>query len=138
MGEKKYQILLVEDELYIRELYERILKEAGFDVISAEDGKQGLDLAQKIPDLILLDIMMPALNGIELLKKLKADEKTKNISIVLLTNLGQESIIRQAMEHGVRGYMMKMRVSPYDIVNEVREFLTNPNHTTDLRTLELE
>lgn len=117
------KILLVEDELFIRELYERVLLQAGFEVISAADGMQGLALAHKKPDLILLDIMMPRLNGIELLKILKADKKTNQIPIIMLTNLGQESILNEALEYGAREYLIKIQLSPYEIVDRAKAFL---------------
>src|SRR3989338_11668571 len=94
------KILLVEDEFYIRDLYRIILESAGFNVILAEDGEEGYKQTQNLPDLILLDIMIPKLNGIMLLQKIKKDEKTKNIPVVLLTNLGQESIIKKAFDEG--------------------------------------
>lgn len=138
MDKKKYQILLVEDESDLRELYERVLLQGGLDVICAIDGRQGYEMAQRKPDLILLDIMMPYINGIELLKKLKGDPKTADISIVLLTNLGQEDIIREALKHGAQGYLMKMRLSPYDLVERVKEFLGNPDMRTDFNNLDLD
>ncbi|MBI2036555.1 response regulator [Candidatus Microgenomates bacterium] len=135
---KKYRILLVEDDLFIRELYERVLIKENFDVISAIDGEEGLEKAASVPDIILLDIMMPKFNGIEILKKLKAHPPTKNIPIVLLTNLGQESIVREALKNGARGYLMKMRLSPYDLAGKVREFLANPHGQPDYHSLNLD
>lgn len=122
------KILLVEDELFVRELYERVLRQAGFEISSAVDGEEGLKLAQERPDLILLDIMLPKMNGINVLKSLKADEKTKSIPVLLLTNLGQESVIKEALRIGAKGYMMKMRLTPYEIVGHVKDFLQNPDH----------
>lgn len=135
---KKYKILLVEDDLFIRELYERVLLKENFDVTSAIDGEEGLAKAASFPDLILLDIMMPKFNGIEILKKLKADSQTQNIPIVLLTNLGQESIVREALKSGARGYLMKMRLSPYDLARKVEEFLADPNGKPDYHSLNLD
>lgn len=129
------QILLVEDEFYIRDLYRMILESAGFKVSLAEDGEEGYKLAQNLPDLILLDIMIPKLNGIMLLKKIKKDEKTKNIPIVLLTNLGQESIIKTAFEAGASGYFLKALLNPKEIVSQISRFLENPNLKMDLSTV---
>ena len=135
---QKYKVLLVEDELHIRELYQRVLTRAGFEVTCAIDGVEGLQLARQSPDIILLDIMMPKLNGIEMLKKLKADSETKEISVILLTNLGQESIIREALTMGARGYIMKVRISPYDLIDKVKEFIENPTLHTDAHMLSLD
>lgn len=138
MEEKVYKILLVEDELFIRELYERVLQKTGFSVVAAPDGEEGLLQSSTNPDLILLDIMMPKLNGIELLGKLKADKKTREIPVVLLTNLGQESIIKKAIEMGATGYLMKMKLTPYDLVIKVKEFLANPHMKQNMRELNLD
>lgn len=135
---KKYKVLLVEDELHIRDLYQRVLAKAGFEVVVAIDGEEGLEMAYGNPDIILLDIMMPKLNGIEVLKRLKSDERTKEISVVLLTNLGQENIIREALEMGARAYLMKVRISPYELANRVKEFIEDPNLKMDARMLDLD
>lgn len=126
------KILLIEDELFVRELYERVLKQAGLEVTSAFDGQAGFELASNMPDLILLDIMLPKLNGIDVLRKLKADDKLKNIPVILLTNLGQESVIKEAIKIGAQGYLMKIRVTPYEIVDQVKSFLKDPTKTLDL------
>lgn len=125
-------ILLAEDEVFIRELYEGVLAKAGFTVISAIDGVDALEKIQKNVDLILLDIMMPRMNGIEVLKQLKVDPDFKNIPIVLLTNLGSEEVIKSAIELGIQGYMMKMRNDPYTIVQEVTKYCTDPTYRTGL------
>jgi len=121
------KILLVEDEMFVRELYERVLKQSSLEVITAGDGITGLQAADEKPDLILLDIMIPGLNGIEVLRRLKQNANTSSIPVVLLTNLGQESIIKQALDLGASGYLMKVRITPYQIVAHVQEFLQNPN-----------
>lgn len=121
------KILIVEDEMFVRELYQRVLSQNGFEVSTAEDGEKGLAAAaQDHPDLILLDIMMPGMNGIQVLQKLKVDPNLKNIPVVLLTNLGQQSIIQQALSLGASGYLMKVRLTPYQVLAHVREFLQNP------------
>ena len=117
------KILIVEDDLFIRELYERTLTQAGYQVLPAADGDEGLKLAKDKPDLILLDIMLPKVHGIDVLKKLKQADDTKNIPIVMLTNLGQENIMEQAFKIGAAGYLVKMRFEPAELANYVREFL---------------
>lgn len=131
-------ILLIEDELFIRELYERALLSSGFNVISALDGEEGVTKAKTMPSLILLDIMLPKLNGIEALKILKNDPQTKNIPVVLLTNLGQESIIKNAFSIGAVGYLMKMRITPHELGEKIKPFLSDPNYKMDPNTLDLE
>lgn len=115
-------ILLVEDDLFIRELYQRVLSEAGFKVMTAENGIDGLKMAEARPDLILLDIMLPEMDGITVLAKLKRNAATAQIPVILLTNLGQESVIKKAFKIGAKGYLVKMHFSPYEIVNQVKNF----------------
>src|SRR5438105_3880253 len=90
------KLLLVEDELQISDLYQHILSQAGLKIIAAFDGEEGLKLAQTRPDLILLDIMLPKKNGMTVLHELKSNEQTKDIPVILLTNLGQADIIKTA------------------------------------------
>lgn len=129
------KILLIEDEFSVRELYKNILETAGFNIILAMDGEEGYRQAQNIPDLILLDIMIPKLNGLMLLKKLKSDKRIKDIPVVLLTNLGQESIIKTAFEKGASGYFLKARLDPGEIVNKIYYFLENPDFKMDVNTI---
>lgn len=137
MDQQTKKILLIEDELFIRELYERVLKQAGFEFFSAVDGIEGWDLIQREaqsphkPDLVLLDIMMPRLNGIDLLKKLKSDSRTSSIPVILLTNLGQESVIKESFRVGAQGYLMKIRSTPHEVVKLVKDFLENPSARID-------
>lgn len=132
------KILLIEDDLFINDLYSRTIAKAGFEMISAIDGVEGLEKASLKPDLILLDIMLPKLNGLEVLKRLKSNIKTRNIPVVLLTNLGQENVIHKAFQLGAQGYLMKMKVLPSGIVDEIHKFLADPGRITDLRKVDLE
>lgn len=131
----KRKILLIEDDLFIRELYKQVLFETGYDILCAIDGEEGLKFASSKPDLILLDIMLPKLNGIDVLKKLKANRETMEIPVVLLTNLAQESIIKEAFEIGASGYLMKMKIEPYEIQNYINKFLDNPKFKMDIKML---
>lgn len=118
------KILLFEDEPFIIDLYKRVLTQAGFEVISVTDSEEGfkITLLQK-PDLILLDIMLPKLDGLEVLKKLKSDNQTKNIPVVMLTNLGQDNVINEAIRLGAAGYLIKVQLTPYELVKHVGDFL---------------
>ncbi len=120
----KTKILFIDAEFFIRELYERQFGKEGYHVISAEDGPTGLVQAtQEKPDLILLDIMLPKLNGLDLLRTLKAKDETKNIPVILLTNLGQESVIKEGFELGAESYLIKSAYTPSQIVDEIKSFL---------------
>ncbi|MBU0708750.1 response regulator [Patescibacteria group bacterium] len=116
-------ILLVEDDLFIKELYQRQLTKAGFEVDTAEDGPAGLVKAtQKQWSLILLDIMLPEVNGLDLLRTLKTKPETQKIPVILLTNLGQDSLIKEAFDIGAEAYLIKSAYTPKQIVEEVKEF----------------
>ena len=133
------RILLIEDEIFIRDLYEHILSSAGIKVEVASDGQEGIEKAKQ-PGiaLVLLDIMLPKLNGIEVLKRLKADQKTVYIPIVLLTNLGQADIVKLAFESGAQGYFLKVNINPEDLIKFVNDFFKNPNLKMDYNTLNLD
>lgn len=123
---KKILLLLVEDEAMIREMYEMILTKKGFDVDYAEDGETALNKISENPSaygLVLLDIMLPKVDGITVLKKLKQNDSTKNIPVFLLTNLGQESLIKEAMNLGAAQYWIKSNIFPMDLVKEIEAFL---------------
>lgn len=121
----KRKILIIEDDFFIRELYERQFEKEGYAITGAPDGPEGLLKANEIrPDLILLDIMLPKLNGLDLLRTLKSKPETKDIPVILLTNLGQESVIKEGFKIGAEGYLIKSAYTPSQIIEEVKEFLT--------------
>lgn len=121
--EAKKKILIIEDDFYISDLYRRAFSEDGFIVDTAEDGVVGRDKSLSLkPDLILLDIMIPKINGLDLLKKLKAENDLAATKIVILSNLGQDPVVREAMDSGADGYLIKSQYTPAEIVNEVNTF----------------
>ncbi len=126
--EGKKKILLVEDEVLIREMYELILKKRGYEIDTADDGEQAMNklTAEGKNDysLILLDIMLPKMDGISVLKKVKEENSpVKNIPVFLLTNLGQENLIKEAMSLGADQYLIKSNIFPMDLANEIDNFL---------------
>ena len=126
---KNKKILVVEDEQYLRDLYVELLTEEGYTVDFAEDGQIGYQkILDNIYDLVLLDLIMPRMPGISLLRKLEEEnyaQKQKQ-KIVILTNLGQDSIIAEAIALGVRGYIIKSDVTPDKILTEVKYYLDQP------------
>lgn len=118
------KILLVEDEQFIRDLYKRQLEKAGFVVDAFSSGGPATSSLENMAyDLIILDIMLPQTSGLEILKKIKANEKTKKIPVVMLTNLGNEDIIKEGFLLGAEGYLIKSSYSPNQIVAEIKEIL---------------
>ncbi|MBI2330141.1 response regulator [Candidatus Daviesbacteria bacterium] len=124
------KILLVEDEDFIRELYVRQLEKAGFLVKSAPDGKTGLDmLKNEAFDLLLLDIMLPGINGLQLLREFKTNNPTSPMITILLTNLGQEAVIKEGFELGAQAYLIKASYTPDQVVSEVKNALLGSQPT---------
>jgi len=124
MTNEPKKILVVDDEPAVREIYNREFTTAGYKVVIATNGEEGLLKAgEENPDLILLDVMMPKMSGIDTLKNLKKNELTKNTPILLLTNLGEEQLIKEGFSLGADGYLLKVSYTPAQVVEECRKFL---------------
>ena len=124
MGESTRRILLAEDDRFLRKAAETALKRHGFTVLAAVDGEEALRMARaEAPDLILLDLIMPKLQGFEVLRALKADAATAATPVIILSNLGQDSDVKQAMEAGAAGYFVKANLSLQALVKQVGEML---------------
>jgi CheY-like chemotaxis protein len=120
----KTRILLVEDDKFLRRACEIGLKKKGFTVFTANDGEEGLQQARSgSPDLILLDMLMPKLNGMETLEALKKDEQTRNIPVVILSNSSIDADIQQAKALGAIGYLVKASLSLQELGDRVVSFL---------------
>jgi CheY-like chemotaxis protein len=118
------RILLAEDDRFLRKAAETTLKQQGYTVITAADGEEALRLARSEPlDLILLDLIMPKLNGFQVLNALKRDAPTAQIPVIILSNLGQDRDVQQAMEVGATAYFIKADLSLQALVQRVEEAL---------------
>ncbi len=131
MTTTKTKILIVEDDPLMMRLYSKVFTIEGYAVVTAVDGEEGLLQAHtEIPTLILLDVMMPKMNGLQLLEKLKADATTKKIPVIMLTNLTGEVDAETAISKGAVKYIVKSEYEPKQVVNMVKELLndsyTNP------------
>jgi DNA-binding response OmpR family regulator len=130
MAETAKKILVVDDEESVREIYRHEFTNNGYLVVVATDGEEGLLKAgTEHPDVILLDIMLPKMSGIDVLRALKENELTKKIMILLLTNLGEETIIKEGFELGADGYLLKVSYTPAQVVDEVRKALESTTPT---------
>lgn len=118
------QVLIVEDEDLIRDTYARRLSHEGFTVAEARNGREALAQArQGVPQLILLDVMLPDISGFEVLKALRADRRFLTVPVVLFTNLSQHIDKHQAARLGATDYLVKSEVSPGEVVSKVRALL---------------
>lgn len=120
------KILIVEDDEILAKMYLKKLEHEGFTVENAYSGEEGLKAVNKEkPDLILLDIMMPGIDGFAVVKQLKADDNTKNIPIIILTNLGTSQIfVDEAKMLGVNEYLVKYKTSASEVVTKIKEELS--------------
>lgn len=118
------KLLIVEDDPYVQRIYQRLFAHADYEFEVASDGEEGLALAKKIkPALILLDIIMPKKNGLEVLEELKKDPELKDIPVVMLTNFGEEEFIRKAIELGADSFMVKADFEPEQVKEKVEKIL---------------
>ena len=124
VNDQPRRILLVEDDRFLRKAAETTLKQQGYTVITAADGEEALRVARSAPpDLILLDVIMPKLNGFQVLDALKKDPTTAHIPVIILSNLGQDRDVQQAMEAGATAYYIKADLSLQALVQRVGEAL---------------
>ncbi|MCL5094256.1 MAG: response regulator [Patescibacteria group bacterium] len=120
----KIKILIAEDDVSLAKLYDKKFEGKGYEVILAGNGKEAIDRAKKEePDVILLDVMMPVMNGFEALKSLKDFEETKNIPVVILSNYGELPNITQGFNEGAADYLIKVEQTPEDVVETVEKVL---------------
>lgn len=123
------KILIVEDDEIMSRMYKRLFVHEGYHVDIAENGEEGMQKAlTEKPDLILLDVMLPKLNGLELLDRLKATDQTRSIAVVMLTNLGIQKEIEKAISNGAIKYIIKSNNDPYAVFNEVKKILESILH----------
>ena len=118
------RVLLVEDDDFLREILHEKLKHAEYEVTSLEDGLKVLDTVVTIkPHIVLLDIMMPNKSGYEVIDELKADDRTKDVPIVVLSNLGQEKDVSKAKEAGAHDFLTKANFMPEEIIEKINVIL---------------
>lgn len=117
-------ILLIEDDPLLIDIYSTKLKESGIVVQIAEDGEKGLKmLEQSIPDLVLLDIVLPKQNGWEVLSAIRSNPRLKDLKVVLLSNLGQKEEIEKGLSLGADRYLIKAHFTPTQVVQEIQKLL---------------
>ena len=118
------KVLFIEDESVLQQAMGDFLAQNGYKIINALDGEVGLRLAKsEDPDLILLDMVLPYKNGFEILEELKSDEKTKDIPVIVLTNLEGLKDIDRAISSGARTYLVKTQYELKDVVDKIKEII---------------
>ncbi|MCJ7827878.1 response regulator [Patescibacteria group bacterium] len=125
-NQKKKKVLIVEDEKSLRELLDLKLQLEGFTVLLAKDGEEALQKIKKdLPQLVLLDLVLPGLDGFGVLKKMRKDPITAKIPVIIISNLGQKEEIDRGLLLGANDYMVKANFTPQHIVDQVNRYLKN-------------
>ena|SRR5437868_1250072 len=118
LGAAPKKLLIVEDDFYIRDLYKIEAKNKGYVVYEAADGEEALSITKvSKPDIILLDLMLPKITGIDVLKTIKSWDEFKDIPIVLFTNVSDQSTQDQARQAGATDYLLKVGHTPSEIID---------------------
>lgn len=120
----KKKILIIEDEVSLLMALKEKFTQEGFDVFEAKDGEEGLKMIdEKKPDLVLLDLIMPIMDGITMLNRLRERGESSEVSVIILTNLGDERAVAESIRNGVTNYLVKTNWSLDDVVKKAREKL---------------
>jgi len=121
---KKHKILIVEDDQMIGSMYKTKFEADGFECLMAADGPTGLEMVKKEkPSLVMLDVMLPQLDGFSILKEIKSDAKTKNIIVIMLTNLSTDEDKKKGEELGAVDYLVKASLTPAEISKKIKAYL---------------
>ncbi len=116
------KILVVEDDRFLREMISRKLDKEGYEVVQAVDGEQGEEkIKEEKPDLVLLDLILPGIDGFEVLERVKKDPEVSEIPVMILSNLGQKSEIERGLSLGAVDFLIKAHHTPGEIVEKMRE-----------------
>jgi len=118
------KILIVEDDKFLRELISKKLKDEGYQLAQAIDGEEGVVKAKEVsPDLILLDLILPGIDGFEVLSRIKKDSSVSSIPVIILSNLGQKEEIERGIKLGAIDFLIKAHFTPGEIIEKIKEIL---------------
>ena len=118
------KILIVEDDKFLRDLLSKKLQDENLTVLPAVDGEEGIKkTGEEMPDLILLDLILPGINGFDVLKKIKEDSKTSEIPVIVLSNLGQKEDVDRALSLGAKDYLIKANFTLEEIFDKIKKYL---------------
>ncbi len=122
------KILIIEDDPFLFEMYAVKLTEEKFDVEGATDGKEGIKkIAQLKPDLVLLDLVLPKIDGFNVLKEIKSASDLGDVKVVILTNLGQKEDLQKGFDLGADDYIIKAHFTPSEVVDRIKKLLNKKN-----------
>jgi DNA-binding response OmpR family regulator len=120
------QILLVEDDPFLIDIYTTKLKEVGFDVEVVNNGEEAfLKIKELKPDLLILDIVLPQIDGWEILREIRKDDTLKNLKVIILSNLGEKTDVEKGIGLGAIKYLIKAHYTPSEVVEEIKKTLNS-------------
>ncbi len=118
------KIVVVEDDKFLREMISRKLDKEGYEVIQAIDGEKGEQkIKEEKPDLVLLDLILPGIDGFEVLSNIKQDSELKDIPVIILSNLGQKSEVERGLKLGAVDFLIKAHFTPGEIITKIQEII---------------
>jgi DNA-binding response OmpR family regulator len=121
MGSK---ILIIEDDKFLRDLIVQKLQKEGYAIVEAVDGEEGVSRArEEQPDLLLLDLILPGIDGFMVLEQVKKDQKTKHIPVIILSNLGQKEDVDRGLRLGAADFLIKAHFTPGEIIEKIKAVL---------------
>jgi CheY-like chemotaxis protein len=125
--DNKKRIMIVEDDSFVMDIYKTKLTQEGFEIVLASNGLEAikrLEDKKNKPDLILLDIVMPFMDGLEVLKKIKKEDSLRNIPVILLTNLSQKEEVDEGLKLGAIDYLIKSHFTPSEVLEKINQYLS--------------
>lgn len=124
MDKKKKKILIIEDDKILADMYAVKFNKEGYEVVETQNGIEGLNLAKTInPDVVLLDVILPEMDGFSILTELKKDITAKKIPVILLTNLGQQGDIEKGKSLGATDYLTKSNTTPSEVIERIKNII---------------
>ena len=122
MADKKAKVLMIEEDRFLRKIYRDKLSRLGFEFLEATNGEEGLNkVIFEKPDIVLLDLILPRKSGFDVLVEMKKNKESKNIPVIIFSNLSQESDIKRGLSLGAQEYLIKSETSLSDVVDKVKE-----------------
>jgi DNA-binding response OmpR family regulator len=134
-ADNKGTVLIIEDAAGFRSIYRTFIEADNYEVLEADDGRKGLEVAiEQKPDLILLDLLLPEFDGLQVLKELRANRKTKSIPVIILSVLGERETMEKTLELGANDYSIKGEVSPREVLVKIRALLAGRDVSEDIES----